>query len=90
MLVITSSFALAEEAKNSVNFDSYNQAETARNFNNWALQGLYFGPDEPAGKENHWVRTMPDKGWFAVVRMYGPEKAIFDGTYRLPDMERTE
>lgn len=48
---------------------------------------LYFGPDEPAGKENHWVRTMPDKGWFAVVRMYGPEKPVFDGTYQLPDIE---
>lgn len=49
---------------------------------------LYFGPDEPAGKENHWVRTTPGKGWFAVVRMYGPEARVFDGTYRLPDVEK--
>ena len=58
--------------------------------NSSGIFDLYFGPDEPAGKENHWVRTTPGKGWFAVVRMYGPEKAVFDGTYRLPDIERVE
>lgn len=48
---------------------------------------LYVGPNEPAGKENHWVRTIPGKGWFTVVRMYGPEKEVFDGTYQLPDFD---
>lgn len=51
---------------------------------------LYFGPDAPEGKENHWVRTDAGKGWFALVRMYGPQAAVFDGSYRLPDIEKVE
>jgi len=47
---------------------------------------IFFGPDAPAGKKNQWVKTMPGKGWFAVVRMYGPQKPIFDGSYKLPDI----
>ncbi len=51
---------------------------------------LYFGPDAPKGKENHWVRTDEGNGWFTVVRMYGPEKPVFDGTYQLPDIEKVD
>lgn len=49
---------------------------------------IYFGPDTPAGKENQWVKTIPEKGWFTYVRMYGPEARLFDGTYKLPDIEK--
>ncbi len=48
---------------------------------------IFFGPDAPpAGKENQWVKTMPGKGWFTCVRMYGPQAAVFDGSYELPDI----
>lgn len=49
---------------------------------------LFFGPEAPAGKENHWVKTMPGKGWFTFLRMYGPQEPVFDGTYMLPDIEK--
>jgi len=49
---------------------------------------IYFGPDIPAGKENQWVKTISGKGWFTYVRMYGPEERLFDGTYKLPDIEK--
>ncbi|TWT81391.1 hypothetical protein CA13_28440 [Planctomycetes bacterium CA13] len=49
---------------------------------------IYFGPTAPNAKENHWVKTIPGKGWFTFVRMYGPEKPLFDGTYKLPDIQR--
>jgi hypothetical protein len=48
---------------------------------------IYFGSNAPAGKENHWVKTIPGKGWFTFVRMYGPEQPVFDGSYKLPDIE---
>lgn len=49
---------------------------------------IFFGPDNPAdGKENHWVKTIPGRGWFTFLRMYGPEEPVFDGTYKLPDIE---
>lgn len=49
---------------------------------------IYFGPKAPAGKENQWVKTIPGKGWFTCVRLYGPEASAFDGTYKLPDIEK--
>ncbi len=51
---------------------------------------VYFGPDTPKGKESHWVKTIPGKGWFTYVRVYGPEESLFDGTYKLPDIERSD
>jgi hypothetical protein len=51
---------------------------------------LYFGPKAPAGKENNWAWTSPDKPWFMIFRFYGPEKALFDKTWTLPDIEKVE
>jgi hypothetical protein len=49
---------------------------------------VYFGPQTPAGKETNWVPTDP-KGQFEVLfRLYGPEKAYADKTWKLPDIER--
>ena len=47
---------------------------------------IFFGPEAPAGKENQWVKTMSGKGWFTCVRLYGPQAAVFDGSYTLPDI----
>jgi hypothetical protein len=44
---------------------------------------IYFGPDAPLGKENHWVKTIPGKGWFVYFRIYGPQAPVFDDTWRL-------
>jgi hypothetical protein len=41
---------------------------------------LYFGPTAPAGREGQWIKTIPGRGWFAYIRIYGPEAAAFDGT----------
>lgn len=49
---------------------------------------IYFGPEAPKGKENQWVKTIPGKGWFTFLRMYGPQEPIFNGTYVLPDIEK--
>jgi hypothetical protein len=43
---------------------------------------VYFGPKAPDGKENNWIQTIPGKGWFTFLRLYGPEKAWFDKTWR--------
>ncbi|MEY9853435.1 hypothetical protein ABH923_003113 [Leifsonia sp. EB41] len=49
---------------------------------------LWFGPHAPAGHESNWVRTVPGKSWFPMVRLYGPLEPWFDGTWRLPEIER--
>jgi hypothetical protein len=48
---------------------------------------LYFGPTAPAGQEGQWIETIPGKGWFVYMRIYGPEEAAFDGTWRPGDFE---
>jgi hypothetical protein len=51
---------------------------------------LYFGPTPPAGKQIRWVQTVPKRGWFAYIRIYGPEKSAFDGTWKPGDFERID
>ena len=48
---------------------------------------LYFGPTAPAGHEGQWIKTAPGRGWFAYFRIYGPEGAAFDGSWKPGDFE---
>lgn len=48
---------------------------------------LYFGPTAPKGHEGRWIKTLPSKGWFAYFRVYGPEQAAFDGSWKPGDFE---
>jgi len=48
---------------------------------------LFFGPKAPAGHENEWIKTIPQKGWFTYFRIYGPEKSAFDGAWKPGDFE---
>jgi hypothetical protein len=40
-----------------------------------------------AGQEANWLYTQPGQKWFPWFRVYGPEKAILDKSWRLPDIE---
>ena len=51
---------------------------------------LYFGPQPPAGEEGRWIKTTPGRGWFAYIRIYGPEKAAFDGSWKPGDFEEVK
>jgi len=51
---------------------------------------VYFGPKSPDGKESNWVKTIPNSGWFATVRLYGPKKEVFDGSWKLSDIKKVE
>lgn len=48
---------------------------------------LYFGPKAPKGKEANWLATVPNKGWFAVLRLYSPLEPWFDKTWRPGEIE---
>ncbi|HEX8946572.1 MAG TPA: DUF1254 domain-containing protein [Gemmatimonadaceae bacterium] len=43
---------------------------------------VYFGPEPPIGKESNWIQTMPSKGYFVALRLYGPLEPWFDKTWR--------
>ncbi|MBW2401870.1 MAG: DUF1254 domain-containing protein, partial [Deltaproteobacteria bacterium] len=51
---------------------------------------LYFAPKPPEGYENNWLETIPGKGWFVAFRMYGPEQAWIDKTWRPGEIERVK
>jgi hypothetical protein len=49
---------------------------------------LTFGPALPAGADpNRWIKTTPGRGWFTYIRIYGPDSAAFDGTWKPGDFE---
>ena len=51
---------------------------------------LSFGPTPPpsSGNEGRWIKTVPGRGWFAYIRIYGPEQAAFDGSWKPRDFEQ--
>ena len=51
---------------------------------------LYFGPDEPKGKEQNWISTEPGRAFFAMLRFYSPGKTLVDRTWILPDIEKAK
>ena len=38
---------------------------------------IYVGPASP-GEGKNWLATVPGKGFFTSLRLYGPRKAFFD------------
>ncbi len=51
---------------------------------------LYFGPKAPSGKEANWVQTVAGKGWFTLLRLYGPLEPWFDKTWRPGEIEEVK
>ncbi|MCP9800236.1 DUF1254 domain-containing protein [Synechococcus sp. RedBA-s] len=48
---------------------------------------VWFGPKAPAGMANNWVQTIPGKGWFMILRLYGPLEPWFNKTWRPGEIE---
>jgi hypothetical protein len=51
---------------------------------------VYFGPRAPTGKESNWVPTSASGKFEVLFRLYGPEKALFEKTWKLPDIEEAK
>ncbi|MCM2579322.1 DUF1254 domain-containing protein [Streptomyces meridianus] len=48
---------------------------------------VHFGPTAPEGKGENRVRTVPGKGWFIILRLYGPLESWFDKSWRPGEIE---
>jgi len=49
---------------------------------------VYFGPSKPANvKDGNWIQTMPDKGWFTILRLYSPLEPFFTKEWRPGEIE---
>jgi hypothetical protein len=51
---------------------------------------LYVGPTPPKEGESRWIKTAPGHGWFAYIRIYGPEQAAFDKSWKPGDFEEVK
>ena len=49
---------------------------------------IYFGPKAPASGKANWVPTSADGKFEVLFRFYGPEKALFEKAWKLPDVEK--
>ena len=49
---------------------------------------LYLGPKAPEGQQGNWIATVPGKGYFAILRLYGPTEAALNKTWKPGDIER--
>jgi hypothetical protein len=45
-----------------------------------------FGPEPPSSGTSNWIRTIPGKGWFTILRLYGPTDGYFDQTWKPTDI----
>ncbi len=43
-----------------------------------------FSPDQPENTKN-WIKTVPGKGWFSLIRLYGPDQPFFDRKFKPGD-----
>jgi hypothetical protein len=69
-----------------VGVSSYEKADLKSNAD--GTIDLYFGPKAPAGMESNWMATGED--FFLLFRLYGPDKALFDKTWTLADVEKVK
>jgi len=51
---------------------------------------IAFGPVAPNGKKSNWLPTKSGQPFEVLFRFYGPEKSLFDKTWKLPDLERVD
>jgi len=43
---------------------------------------VYFAPRAPEGKAANWLATVPGRGYFAILRLYGPTEAAIDKSWK--------
>jgi hypothetical protein len=51
---------------------------------------LYLGPNAPAGKEANWMKTIPGKGYFTILRLYAPTEAALNRSWKPGDIEKVK
>ena len=51
---------------------------------------LYLGPTVPPNKEKSWLKTVPGKSYFVILRLYSPTEPFLDETWRPGDLEEVK
>jgi hypothetical protein len=51
---------------------------------------IFFGPQAPEDKTTNWLATVPGKGYFAILRLYGPTEAAIEKSWKPGDFQRIQ
>jgi hypothetical protein len=51
---------------------------------------LYLGQKAPEGHASNWLATVPGKGYFTILRLYGPTEAAIDKSWKPGDIEKVK
>jgi hypothetical protein len=68
-------------------FPSISSQKKGININPDTSVDVWFGPKAPQGKEANWIQTIPGKGWWVMLRLYGPLEPWFDKTWKPGEVE---
>ena len=49
-----------------------------------------FGPKAPTDKEINWIQTIPGKGWYMILRLYGTMESWYDKTWKPGELEEVK
>jgi hypothetical protein len=79
----TATRSMIQNSRNDSARSSYDKLKT----NADGSVDLYFGPKAPAGLEGNWIETVPGKGFYPMFRFYTPREGLFDGSWKMPDVE---
>ena len=71
-------------------FPGRNNQRHKLDFNEDGSVDLYFAPEAPSGKEANWIQTVPGKGWFIALRLYGPLEPWFNKEWQPGEIELVE
>jgi len=82
-LYSTESRSMLQNPTNDAARSSYDKLKT----NADGSIDLYFSPKAPAGNESNWIETVPGKGFYPMFRFYTPKEGLFDGTWKMPDVD---
>ena len=87
MSVVVYDTQTRSQLQTSQPFPSKNNKRDKMIINNDGSIDIYFGPKAPEGKEANWIQTVPEKGWFCLLRLYSPTEAWYDKTWRPGEIE---
>jgi hypothetical protein len=51
---------------------------------------VYLGPQSPEGKGGNWLATVPGRGYFVVLRLYGPTEAAINKSWKPGDIDKLD
>lgn len=78
------------ELQTSQPYPSKNNKKSPLVYNDDGSVDLYYGPEAPAGMENNWTQTVAGKGWFVLIRLYGPLEPWFERSWQPGEFQLIE